>query len=534
MDNVLGVCACGKETSFRGLAVGFDSHCSIKCSANSKETREKYADTCIDRYGVVSKSKTDEYKEATKEANLLKYGVESRCRTEEFKEKSKQTCLIKYGTERASQNADVIEKGKKTCIERFGVEFAVLLPTTIENRNRILKEKFGESGSPFTDEVNRIKSRETFMTRYGVLNTLSKGSPFTRSIVEKTRATVTLKTLNTHIPLFALYNCDNVSYTDEQFTFTCNKCNNVIIDSYSIAHIRLLAKQEPCTICNPRIKYSSMMEKELGTFIKTFNHDVIENTNEIISPKELDIYVPEKQLAFEFNGLYHHSESFKPSNYHLRKTELCIDKNIRLIHVFEDDWLYKKEIVKSRISSVFGITDKIFARKCIIKNLTSNETNTFLDINHLQGKCQGKYRYGLFYNDELVAVMTFGMSRFKASEVELLRYCNKLNTTVVGGASRLFKYFIKQHNEIDEVISYADRCWSVGNLYESIGFQLESITQPNYYYIIDGLKENRMNYQKHKLVTLGFDANKSEHEIMLDRNIYRIYDSGNLKYKWVK
>ncbi len=92
------------------------------------------------------------------------------------------------------------------------------------------------------------------------------------------------------------------------------------------------------------------------------------------------------------------------------------------------------------------------------------ESKIFLDENHIQGNCISKYRYGLYYNNELISLMTFGKSRFK-DEFELLRFCNKLGYNVVGGASKLFFHFLKDHEEIKEVISYADRRWSVGNLY---------------------------------------------------------------------
>jgi len=136
--------------------------------------------------------------------------------------------------------------------------------------------------------------------------------------------------------------------------------------------------------------------------------------------------------------------------------------------------------------------------------------------------------------------MTFGKlrkplnSKSKSNnEYEMLRFCNILNTNVVGGASKLFKYFINKYKP-EQVISYASRSYSNGKLYEKIGFKLQHITKPNYYYIIDGIKNYRFNFRKDILVKQGFDSTKSEHEIMLERKIYRIYDSGNLKFIYNK
>ena len=135
--------------------------------------------------------------------------------------------------------------------------------------------------------------------------------------------------------------------------------------------------------------------------------------------------------------------------------------------------------------------------------------------------------------------MTFGKKRknmggkSKDGEFELLRFCNILNTNVVGGASKLFKHFIKNY-DYNSIISYADRSHSNGKLYEKLGFEFESKTKPNYHYIIDGIRRYRFGFRKDVLIKEGYDPNKSEHEIMLERGIYRIYNSGNLKYKYIK
>lgn len=231
-------------------------------------------------------------------------------------------------------------------------------------------------------------------------------------------------------------------------------------------------------------------------------------------------------------GVYWHNELHKPSNFHLWKTEECEKQGIQLIHIFEDEWAYKQEIVKSRLKGLLGCNERIFARKTYCKEITFAESKKFLDANHIQGNCISKYNYGLFYNDELVSVMTFGKSRYAKGRMELLRFANKLYTNVIGGASKLFKHFLNDHPEISEIDSYADRRWSIGNLYETLDFKRISVTSPSYFYVVNGVRENRMKYQKHKLVKEGYDANKTEHEIMLEREIYRIYDCGNIKFTY--
>jgi hypothetical protein len=161
----------------------------------------------------------------------------------------------------------------------------------------------------------------------------------------------------------------------------------------------------------------------------------------------------------------------------------------------------------------------------------------FLDKNHIQGFINSKIRMGLFYNGELVSLMIFGYQRKSMGSIgkenvyEMLRFCNKLNTSVIGGADKLFKYFVNTYKPV-EVISYADRSWSLGDLYFKLGFNLVHKTGPNYYYIVDGIRKHRFNFRKDKLVREGFDPCKSEHDIMLERDIFRIYDSGSLKFSY--
>jgi len=255
----------------------------------------------------------------------------------------------------------------------------------------------------------------------------------------------------------------------------------------------------------------------------------------------LDIYLPELKLAFEFNGLWWHNELYKDKNYHLNKTEECEKLGIQLIHIWEDDWIYKQDIVKSIIINKLNKTpNKIFARKTIIKEINDNKLiREFLDKNHIQGFVGSKVKLGLFFENELVSLMTFGNRRVamgkkttNIDEYELLRFCNKLNTNVIGGASKLFKYFINNYKP-KEITTYADRSISQGKLYETLGFISQGKTEPNYYYINNKIRQHRFNFRKDVLVKQGYDANKTEHDIMLERKIFRIYDSGNLKYSFL-
>lgn len=274
-------------------------------------------------------------------------------------------------------------------------------------------------------------------------------------------------------------------------------------------------------------------ENELKDFIKSLGLKIIENDRRILRDKngfyELDCYIPERKIAIEFDGLYWHSVDKKSSNYHLLKTNKCIDKGIRLIHIFEDEWIFKKKIVKSRIRAILGLTkNKVYARKCEIKQIAYKEANTFITKYHIQGNCQSSVRLGLFYKNRLCAVMTFGKSRFnKKYDWELLRYCTLSNFNIIGGASKLLSYFKKNYG--GSIITYADKRWSAGNLYKQLGFTQLKDSPPAYWYFLGKKRYSRTLFQKHLLKNKldKFYENKTEMENMIENGYSMIYDCGN-------
>ncbi len=282
---------------------------------------------------------------------------------------------------------------------------------------------------------------------------------------------------------------------------------------------------------------SSKMEKELQNWLS--EHIAIECNKRFYYDKrkfhEADIYIPSKKIAIEFDGLYHHSElSGKDKNYHLRKTDFFKEQYIQLIHVFENEWILKQDIVKSVIMSKLGLSsDRIYARKCHVRHLTQVESRQFLNENHLQGTIGASIKVGLIYNDQIVSIMTFGKPRFnKQHEWEMIRFCNKLNTSVLGGFARLLNFFIKEYS--NSIISYADRRYSDGSIYLNNNFMLNHTSKPNYFYFKKGNYnlESRNKYQKHKLFKLldNFDVNLTEWENMQLNSYNRIFDCGNLVF----
>ncbi len=306
--------------------------------------------------------------------------------------------------------------------------------------------------------------------------------------------------------------------------YKCNICNSTYMRKLSNARW----KTTFCSVCSG--KNGSKPQFELYEWID--NDSKIINDRNQISPYELDIFISDSNLSIELNGNYWHSElNGKDYTYHLNKTRECEKKKIQLLNIFESEWKFKQNIIKSIINSKLGKCDRIYARKCKIKEITNNEKNKFLNQTHLQGEDKSSIRLGLYYNNELISVMTFCKSRFnKKYEWELSRFASELNTTVVGGASKLLSYFIKQYTP-KSIISYSNRRYSNGNLYKQLGFQFLHNSKPNYFYLEKDHMDllSRQQFQKHKLKDKLsiFYPELSEWENMKLNGYDRIWDCGN-------
>ncbi|AOT25839.1 putative Hef-like homing endonuclease [Campylobacter phage vB_CjeM_Los1] len=282
-----------------------------------------------------------------------------------------------------------------------------------------------------------------------------------------------------------------------------------------------------CPVCNPS---TSSFEKEISELLTNYN----KNDRNILDGKELDFYLPEYNLAIECNGDYWHSESNgKDKNYHLNKTNKCLERGIQLLHIFESSWIEKKDIWTSIINNKLGKSKKIMARKCILKEVPKTEEKEFLDENHLQGFTGSIVCYGLYFNDELVCLMSFGKPRFTDKyDWELIRLCTKMGMNVIGGASKLINHFHK--NNPGSLISYSDRLYSDGSIYLKLGFTFSHYSKPGYYYFKNGIKYSRQQFMKHKLKDKleKFDPNLTESENMSINGYSKIWDCG--QGVWVK
>jgi hypothetical protein len=401
--------------------------------------------------------------------------------------------------------AEIKDRTSKTTV--FGTE------DFLEKRKETWTEKYG------TDNPQKLQEYKDSATERNTGKVHTKGKRLEYVADGYNKVIARLK--DEFIPLFTVdeylgSNRKNV------YKWQCVKCSK-IVDS----HIDYETVPR-CTICNP--KEVSTPEHELREYLDSFNIAYECNVTNIIPPLELDIFVPTLNVAIEHNGTYWHSSKKKDKNYHINKYNICKEKGIHLIQIFGDQWKNKQDIVKARLKNVLGVDTKIYARKCDIKVITGKESKLFLDEHHIQGWVSSSIKLGLFFNDNLVAVMTFGKPRYgNLQSYELLRFCS-INT-IVGGADKLFKYFLRNYKP-DTVVSYADRCWSAGNLYKKLGFKdvTEDKNNIGYFYIKNDTRINRLAYTKKKLVSLGFDSEKTAEEILESEGFLLIHTCGNYKF----
>ena len=571
----IGICKnekCSNRCKFNDFKTGYYDFCSSKCSLSSEIHKEKVRQTCIKKYGVDCVLKDKEIKKKIKDTRLDKYG--SMC-SDEAVQKAKKTKLEKYGNEKYVNT----EKMQQTKLERYGDSGY----HNVEKMQQTKLDRYGDSGYHNVEKMQQTKlerygdsgyhnieqMKQTNLERYGV--EYAQNSDIIKEKIKCTNLkrygneyaigsdTVRKKIVETSIdkyddtnPYRGKLHRELIKKFPELIGFSGNKyickCLNINCDVCEKKQFELPSPIfrrrknqgiELCPILNPILVSdgTSDIENDIYLYIKSiYSGKIIQNDRSILNGKEIDIYLPEMNFAIEFNGLYWHSEVYKDKMYHQEKTILCENKGIQLIHIWEDDWLDKKDIVKDIIQSKLGMNDKIPARKCIIKEVSSKESKEFLEKYHIQGNVNASIRIGLYYDDSLVEIATFGKlrnilhSNGQENQYELYRLCSKSGYTVVGGVSKLLTHFIRKYQP-KQIVSYANLDISNGNVYNSF-FKKISITSPGYYWSKDGYKYHRSNFTKHILVKNGYDKNKTEEEIMHELGYYKVYDSGNIKYVW--
>jgi hypothetical protein len=310
----------------------------------------------------------------------------------------------------------------------------------------------------------------------------------------------------------------------------CKKCGTVILQIWNA-----IQQGFECPTCVPRFMGDSKSERQIREFLTELNVSFEIKVKNLIPPKEIDIFIPDKKVAIEHNGLYIHREQACGKSYHLKKTLECEKIGIRLIHIFEDEWVYKNEIVKNRLKYILKLSEgkRINARDCIIKEIPNTEKDLFLQKYHLQGTDIGSpIRLGAFFNDQLVSVMTFSPLNISKGSIskndywELSRFCSDYDYIIRGIAEKLLTYFKNNYKWI-QILTYADRRWSNGSLYKQLGFKGGKQTSIDYWYSKGGLERiSRFKLRKRP------DEPKDipEYVLRAKEKYFRIFGCGSLRF----
>ena len=531
---IIAICRfCGKNHEIRkGFFIKSGSACHKECKLkemkksspfSDPDVRSKAKKTIQERYGTefasqnkkiadkISQSrKSKDVQDKIKKTNIERYGVENPFQNEEIKAKIKDTLNAKYGVSSPLQNEEIKERAKKTNIDRYGVD------------------------NPMKNADIRQRAKETMLQKYGVDNAQKD-----EEIKNKTRKSFSLTVFENSKNR---YNNINI-LREKEFWKKLSKerlkdvCKYFDVDYQSIT--ALLVSPEF------RDKYYStytfpktQTQKEIKDILEGYGFKVEFNNRSVIAPLELDIYLPEKKIAIEYNGNLWHSEYIlgkDAKDKHINKTRLCQEKGIRLFHIFEHQWSERKFQILNFIKAMLSCnTERYMARKCVI---AGDECRTFLDDNHIQGYGNRTVKYfNLVHNDQILATMT--ASRHHRQNVEgnpiiLNRLCIKDGCVISGGSSRLFKAFVKwaKEEEYDRILSWSDNCWTNGDIYPVLGFSLEKEYSPDYFYY--NIKKHKVySKQSQKKSNTGCPENITERDWNADRGFYRIWDCGKKLWKY--
>jgi len=298
--------------------------------------------------------------------------------------------------------------------------------------------------------------------------------------------------------------------------------------------------------------FVSQPETELYNFLTRLGFDVEQSNRSVlkgITAREIDLYIPAMKFGIEFNGLYWHSESVgKGKEYHHSKYLASKTAGIQLLQVWEDDWRDRKAVILRAIAHKLGatskvaalypelnvVTDRLFARKTTVSNLTTGQAQQFLEANHVQGFANGSYYLGLQDEQEqtravLVLKQEAGTS---GKTLNIVRYAT--SGTIVGGFTKLLKYAAKTYQP-DDFITFADHCISDGGLYENNGFIADKELSPDYMYVVKGERKHKFGYRLKRFrddPALLWDENMSERELAQLNSIPRIWDAGKTRYRY--
>lgn len=449
----------------------------VENSAQRKDVRD-----------VISKKSTFRDKDKIKAAMMSKYGVENPMESDKIKKRHKKSIRTKYGVDNVSQIDGNREKVNNTNLAKYGSKEYLASKAAREQIKLTCLEKYGVE-NVFQSKELMEKGKQTSLSRYGVSHHLKDKDRAKKHGEKVLKAKIKLG-------IVKLFNGKTISEIREEVGFSDSRFR-VLINQHGF---------EAAVKMTPKVSY---LETIIGEFLKENNIDFIphQKFGKVIS----DIYIPDHNIVIETDGLYWHSEKEQQDKYyHMKKKYIYDNLFLKSLFFREDEIRDKLSIVKSIILNTCGKSRKIYARKCLIKELTPEESKTFFRENHLMGRGQGR-TFALLYDNQIVsAIIVKGV---KNGGHEISRFCNTLNTTVIGGFTRLLECARKICN-ISSITTFIDRRYGVGAYLETFGFTKEAC------YASFRWTDGTNSYHR-----LQFRGNSG-----YSKNLFKIWDCGQQKY----
>lgn len=484
---------------------------------------DKARETNLEKLGVDNPAKSSFIKEKIEKTNIRKYGVKSYLQTKEKQIKSKITSKERYGTDHPAQSEIIKNKIIDTCMKNYGVMHHQQTNEWKEKIKIIVLEKYGVDNVMKSEEIKN-KLKNILKEKYGVFYPLQNKNILNKMII----------TCNKR------YGVDNYSQTKEYI----EKYKETCIARYGVDHpmkydeIKMKSLNKRLEIYGTLTPNLGKEQKNIENWINSLHPSFTFKPNiDILNGKEIDMFDEKLGIGVEYSGLLWHNElSLEPrdSKYHYNKYKNCLNKEIRLITIFEDEWILKNNQCKNMLKSILGVNAiKVMARKCMVKEVDKKIFKDFCEEYHLQGSNNlGLYFCGIYYKDELLGVMSIGKHHRK-NDITLDRLCFKENVSVIGGANKLFSKCLEwvKLNGYKKIISWSDNRWSQGNIYKILGFKLDKILPPDYSYVDMKRKYTRISKQSQKKSNTNCPKDKTEREWAIQNNLGRIWDCG--KIRWV-
>ena len=522
-------CECGnpveysgkKKNGVRGTPYGgWADFCSRLCMQKSKSTIEKRKQTNIERHGAPTWAESKKGREVLSEP----WSDEKKAK---YNASMQATCMTRYNVPHHTMTQWYLDKRNATTLKQTGGKYYNHFQDVARVKAGNLKV-YGYDSWAKTPQGRKFHSENNAMKRYDIK--LKSRLARMSNRYDKTLLNILISEDKNKFQEYIhnIANPNNLSFRQQ----IANHLN--VSTTYLNALFRKYDMSNEYLSLGTSTSYA---EYEICEFLTSIGLSVKSKDRTILEGQEIDLLIESKKLGIEYNGIRYHSENYggKDKYYHLDKTNLAESKGYQLLHILENEWLdtQKREIWKSIIKAKCGlITDKVYARKCRLSEIDPNVAKSFLNQNHLAGFIGASKHIGLFYNDELVSVLSYGKSRFSKGETEIYRFASKLNMIVVGGLSKMLSVV-----EGENLVSFADRRFSTINSVYSKIFNNVTIIGPNWYGFDCGTYnlKHRLNFTKQKLKELlgdKYDETKSAVDNMFNNKMDRIFDCGNFKYSF--